>query len=86
MLQIKKPSIVYTKITVQKKLGQDITKQGSKRTPRCHSDLFWEFRGSRSLGLKTTSYGVFLFVDGCLIADLSWKNLKRPKRSNLKWP
>ena len=51
-----------------------------------HSDLFWEFLASRSLGLKTISYGVFLFVDDCLIADLSWKNLKRQKRSNLKWP
>ena len=36
-----------------------------------HSDLFWEFGGSRCLGLKTTIYGVFLFVDDCLIADLS---------------
>ena len=51
-----------------------------------HSDLFWEFRGSWSLGLKSISYGVFLFVDDCLIANLSWKNLKRPKKSNLKWP
>ena len=49
-----------------------------------HSDLFQEFGGSRSLGLKTTSYDVFLFVDDCLIADLSWENLKRPKSSNLK--
>ena len=51
-----------------------------------HSDLFWEFGAGWSLGLKTISFGVFLFVDDCLIAALSWINLKRPKRSNLKWP
>ena len=49
-----------------------------------HSELFLEFRGGKSLGLKTTSCGVFLFVHDCLITHLSWKILLRPKRSNLK--
>ena len=56
------------------------------KTAPYHSDLFWEFQGNWNLDLKTISYDVFLFVDDCLIADLSWKNLKRPKRLNLKWP
>ena len=51
-----------------------------------HSDLFWEFRGGNSLGLKTNSCGVFLFVHDCLITHLSWKIHVRPKRSNFRWP
>ena len=51
-----------------------------------HSDLFWKIRGGKSLGLKTTSCGVFLFVHDCLITHLSWKIHVRPKRSNFKWP
>ena len=45
-----------------------------------HCDLFCEFWGGRSLGLKTFWYGVFLFVDDYLITHLSWKIHVRPKR------
>ena len=56
------------KQTTKIQLGLEDPKQATIHLA-LHSDLFLEFQGNRSLGLKTISYGVFLFVDDCLIAD-----------------
>ena len=64
-----------TALYIKNFLDQSITKircfmrrrvRPKKNQPN-HSELFWEFQGDNSLGLKTTSCDVFLFGHDGLI-------------------